>query len=90
MVCAPALANHHSSRGVPASPPPCRQHKKTQASHAKAREGPIKVGAGPVNTMAWALRERQLPQQARHQEVPKTALHHAHQTQGRTRRRIGA
>ena len=43
-------------------------------SPAKAREGLIKARAGPGGTMAWALRELQLHQQAEQQGVPNAAL----------------
>ena len=57
---------------------------KVWLSHAKAREGLIRARAGPGGTMAWALRELQLHQQAQRQGVPRTALNYAHQTLGRT------
>ena len=40
-------------------------------SHAKAREGLIKARAGRRSTMAWALQELQMHQQAERQGVPR-------------------
>ena len=42
--------------------------------HTKATEGLINTRAGPGGTMAWALRELQLHQQAEQQGVPRAAL----------------
>ena len=46
---------------------------KVWLSHAKAREGLIKARVGRGGTMAWALRELQLHQQAERQGVPGMA-----------------
>ena len=43
-------------------------------SHAKAWEGLIKARVGPGGTMAWALRELQLHQQAERQGVPRATM----------------
>ena len=51
-----------------------KESRRVWISHAKAREGLIKARAGPGGTMAWALRELQLHQQAERQGVPRAAL----------------
>ena len=47
-----------------------KESQRVWISHAKAREGLIKAQAGPGGTMAWALQELQLHQQAGQQGVP--------------------
>ena len=47
---------------------------KVWLTHAKAREGLIKARSGPGGTMAWALREVQLHEQAERQGVPNIPL----------------
>ena len=51
-----------------------KESQRVWLSHAKAREGLIKARAGPGGTMAWALRQLQLHQQAERQGVPRAAL----------------
>ena len=50
------------------------ESQKVQLAHTKAREGLMKARAGPGDTMAWALRELQLHQQAERQGVPRATL----------------
>ena len=50
------------------------ESQKVRLAHTKAREGLIKARAGPGGTMAWALRELQLHQQAERQGVPRATL----------------
>ena len=51
-----------------------KESQRMWISHAKAREGLINAQAGPGATMAWALRELHLHQQAERQGVPRADL----------------
>ena len=51
-----------------------KESQRVWLSHTKAREGLIKAREGPGGTMAWALRELQLHQQAERQGVRRAAL----------------
>ena len=53
------------------------ESQKVWLAHARAWEG-----QGPRGTMAWALRELQLHQQAGQQGVPRVALNYGRHTQG--------
>ena len=48
--------------------------QKVWLSHAKAGEGLMKASAGPRGTMAWALQELQLHQQAEWEGVPRETV----------------
>ena len=49
------------------------ESQRVWLAHTRARDGLIKARAGPGGSMAWALRELQLHQQAERQGVPRAA-----------------